>query len=91
MNLGLKNGIITMIVDSLSLAEGHAVIDDRNSDVLVNAGGSHLHFGIERPHSQNALSESDPAATGGVATILGYFGTGQDYHLLTRSSSRAGQ
>ena len=79
MDLGVKDGKISLMADSLSTTDGHEVIDARNHNILPGAVDSHFHVGIYRPHSQDALSESESAISGGVTTILSYFRTGHHY------------
>jgi dihydropyrimidinase/allantoinase len=79
MDVGLKDGKIVLMADSISPSDGDEVIDARHRHVLPGAVDSHFHVGIYRPHSDDALSESESAISGGVTTILSYFRTGHHY------------
>ena len=79
MDIGIKGGRIAAIVDTLQAADGAEVIDARNRHVLPGAVDSHCHIGIYRPFSEDALSESTSAVSGGTTTMISYFRTGSHY------------
>jgi dihydropyrimidinase/allantoinase len=79
IDLGVKNGTVTVMADSLRASDGEEVLDATNMHILPGAVDSHFHVGIYRPHSQDAYSESEAAVSGGVTTILSYFRTGSHY------------
>src|SRR5689334_15832649 len=79
MDVGIKNGRISLLADSLAASDGDQVMDARNRYILPGAVDSHFHVGIYRPHSQDARSESSSAISGGVTTLLSYFRTGHHY------------
>jgi len=79
MDIGIKGGRIAAIVDTLLAADGAEVIDARNRHVLPGAVDSHCHIGIYRPFSEDALSESTSAVSGGTTTMISYFRTGSHY------------
>ena len=78
-DIGVTNGTISQIADSLSASQADEVIDADGKYVLPGAVDSHFHVGIYRPHSVDARSESASAISGGVTTILSYFRTGHHY------------
>ncbi len=79
MDVGIKDGRIAAIADALAPAEASDVIDATNRVVLPGAVDSHFHIGIYRPFSDDALSESTSAVSGGVTTLISYFRTGSHY------------
>jgi dihydropyrimidinase/allantoinase len=85
MDIGIKGGTIAAISDSLTAADGDEVVDARNRHVLPGAVDSHCHIGIYRPFSEDALSESTSAVSGGTTTMVSYFRTGS--HYLNKTGS----
>lgn len=79
VDLGIRDGVITTMSDSISTSEAANVVDAKGLHVLPGAVDSHFHVGIYRPHSEDAASESASAVSGGVTTILSYFRTGSHY------------
>ncbi|MCX6552269.1 MAG: amidohydrolase family protein [Acidobacteria bacterium] len=79
MDLGIKDGRIAAISDTLAGSDGAEVIDARHRHVLPGAVDSHCHIGIYRPFSEDALSESTSAVAGGTTTMVSYFRTGSHY------------
>jgi dihydropyrimidinase/allantoinase len=79
MDVGVREGRIAALAESLAASDGGEVLDARGRHVLPGAVDSHFHVGIYRPHSDDARSESASAVSGGVTTILSYFRTGQHY------------
>ena len=79
MDLGIRAGVICAMADALRAADGDNVIDAASLYVLPGAIDSHFHIGIYRPLSEDALSESQSAVSGGVTSILSYFRTGHHY------------
>jgi dihydropyrimidinase/allantoinase len=79
LDIGVKDGRIAALADSLAAQDGDAVVDARGRHVLPGAVDSHFHVGIYRPHADDARSESASAAAGGVTTLISYFRTGQHY------------
>lgn len=78
-DIGVTNGVISQIADSLSASQADEIIDADGKYLLPGAVDSHFHVGIYRPHSVDARSESLSAVSGGVTTILSYFRTGHHY------------
>lgn len=82
-DLGIKDGRIASIADSIAPPEADSHIDADGKVVLPGAIDAHLHLGIFRDIERDAVSETSSAAVGGVTTVLSYFRTGQ--HYLNRS------
>lgn len=79
LDIGIRHGRIAALADELPSADGTEVIDARHRYVLPGAVDSHCHIGIYRPFSEDALSESTSAVSGGVTTMISYFRTGSHY------------
>ncbi len=77
--IGIKEGKIASISDSIDSNLGEHVLDAKGKYVFPAAIDSHYHVGIYRPHSEDAESESRTALVGGVGTIISYFRTGHHY------------
>jgi dihydroorotase-like cyclic amidohydrolase len=77
--IGIKEGKIATISDSIDSNLGEQVLDAKGKYVFPAAIDSHYHVGIYRPHSEDAESESRTALVGGVGTIISYFRTGHHY------------
>jgi len=78
-DVGIRDGRITALTDSIASADADAVIDARDKLVLPGGVDSHFHIGIYRDLTADASSETASALTGGVTTVLSYFRTGQNY------------
>lgn len=85
-----KGGVIKADIGVIGekIAAIEADIPGEKTQKTINATGkyvfpgaidSHFHVGIYRPLSDDAISESTSALSGGVTTILSYFRTGKDY------------
>jgi dihydroorotase-like cyclic amidohydrolase len=79
VDLGIRDGVINTMSDSIPPSDADEVLDAGGLHVLPGAVDSHFHVGIYRPHSEDAASESASAVSGGVTTILSYFRTGSHY------------
>ena len=79
MDLGITDGRIATIAEKLAPSDADDVYDARGRHVLPGAVDSHCHIGIYRPFSEDALSESTSAVSGGVTTMISYFRTGSHY------------
>jgi dihydroorotase-like cyclic amidohydrolase len=78
-DVGIRDGRIAALADSIAAAETDTVIDARDRLVLPGAVDSHFHIGIYRDLATDARSETTSALAGGVTTVLSYFRTGQHY------------
>jgi dihydropyrimidinase/allantoinase len=79
LDIGISGEKIAAIGTDLAETDADKVLDATGRVVFPGAVDSHFHVGIYRPFSEDAISESTSAASGGVTTILSYFRTGQDY------------
>ncbi len=79
MDLGIRDGSIAAMADTLAAADGSEVVDAGGLYVFPGAIDSHVHVGIYRPLNEDARSESRSAVSGGVTTIISYFRTGHHY------------
>jgi len=84
-DLGIQNGRISAIADSLAAAEADEVLDATGLVVLPGAVDAHYHFGIYRPFAEDVRSESRSSLVGGVTSVLSYFRTGT--HYLNKTGS----
>ena len=78
-DVGIRDGRIAALADSIASADADTVIDARDKLVLPGGVDSHFHIGIYRDLAADASSETASALTGGVTTVLSYFRTGQNY------------
>ena len=78
-DIAIRGERIAAIGRDIPTADARTVIDASNKHVFPGAVDSHFHVGIYRPLTDDAVSESTSAASGGVTTILSYFRTGKDY------------
>ena len=79
VDIGIKEERISAISESLPSEEAIEVADAAGRFVFPGAVDSHVHIGIYRPLKEDATSESQSAASGGVTTILSYFRPGKNY------------
>ncbi len=77
--IGIKDGKIASISDSIDSNQAEEIVDAKGKYVFPAAVDSHYHVGIYRPHSEDAESESRTALVGGCGTIISYFRTGHHY------------
>jgi dihydroorotase-like cyclic amidohydrolase len=78
-DVGIRDGRIVALTDSIASADATAVVDARDRLVLPGAVDSHFHIGIYRDLAIDAESETASALAGGVTTVVSYFRTGQNY------------
>ena len=78
-DVGIRDGRVAALADSIASADADTVIDARDRLVLPGAVDSHFHIGIYRDLATDARSETTSALAGGVTTVLSYFRTGQHY------------
>lgn len=78
-DVGIRDGRIAALADSIASADASVVVDARDRLVLPGAVDSHFHIGIYRDLAIDAESETASALAGGVTTVLSYFRTGQNY------------
>lgn len=78
-DIGIKGEKVSAISESLPLEGARKVVDAADKFVFPGAVDSHVHIGIYRPFKEDATSESESAASGGVTTLLSYFRPGKNY------------
>jgi len=78
-DVGIRDGRIAALADSIASADAEVVVDARERLVLPAGVDSHFHIGIYRDLATDASSETASALRGGVTTVLSYFRTGQNY------------
>src|SRR5262245_21823143 len=78
-DVGIRDGRIAALADSIASTEADSIVDARDRLVLPGGVDSHFHIGIYRDLATDASSETKSALTGGVTTVVSYFRTGQNY------------
>jgi allantoinase len=79
LDLGVKDGRFARIAPAIPVTEAASVYDARHLLGFPGLVDAHTHVGIYAPLAEDAGSESQAAATGGVTTMLTYARTGQYY------------
>lgn len=79
LSIGILNGKIASISDTLCDADAAEVIDAAGLAVMPGAVDSHFHLGIYRPMDEDTKTETQSCLVGGVTSILSYFRSGQHY------------
>src|SRR5207249_3931521 len=77
-DVGIRDGCIAALTDSIASTDATVVVDARDRLVLPGAVDSHFHIGIYRDLALDAESETASALAGGVTTVVSYFRTGQN-------------
>lgn len=78
-DIGVKDGKIAAIADSLAPTDGDDGIDATGKVVLPGAIDSHYHLGIYRDLATDTESETTSSLVGGVTSVISYFRTGSHY------------
>ena len=78
-DVGIRDGRIAALTDSIASTDATVVVDARDRLVLPGAVDSHFHIGIYRDLALDAESETASALAGRVTTVVSYFRTGQNY------------
>lgn len=79
LDIGIKDGQFSHIAPNISPDQAQEVFDAQNLLGFPGVVDAHMHIGIYQPLDQDAISESQAAAMGGVTTSLNYIRTGQYY------------
>jgi allantoinase len=79
LDLGVKDGRFARLAPEIPAADARAVYDAHGWLGFPGVVDAHTHVGIYGPLAEDAVSESRAAVSGGVATMLTYFRTGQYY------------
>jgi allantoinase len=83
LDVGIADGRFARIAPAIPPATARRVYDGRGRLAFPGVVDAHTHAGIYAPLTDDALSESRAAVSGGVTTMLTYFRSGQYY--LNRS------
>ena len=78
-DIGIKDGKFARIAPDISPDETRQIVEGHNWLAFPGLVDAHMHVGIYQPLVQDAVSESQAAAMGGVTTALTYFRTGEYY------------
>jgi dihydroorotase-like cyclic amidohydrolase len=79
MDIGIRDGRIAALQESIESADADEVLDATGKAVLPGGVDSHFHLGIYRDIAEDAESETTSSTVGGVTTAISYFRTGQHY------------
>lgn len=79
MDIAIRDGKFTRISENIDASESNAVHDANGLLAFPGLVDAHMHVGIYSPLAEDAVSESQAAAMGGVTSSLTYFRTGQYY------------
>ena len=78
-DLGVRDGRFVRIAPEIPAAEAREVHDAGGLLGFPGVIDAHTHVGIYAPLADDAVTESQAAASGGVTSMLTYFRTGQYY------------
>jgi allantoinase len=78
-DIGIKHGKVVEVAAGLDLADADAVFDATGLVAFPGAVDVHQHWGIYNDLSEDARTESEASAQGGVTTGITYMRTGQYY------------
>ena len=78
-DIAITGGKIARVAPGIDVTEAKAVHDGRGRLAFPGVVDAHMHSGIYSPLAEDAVSESQAAAIGGVTSSLNYFRTGQYY------------
>lgn len=78
-DIGIKDGRIAALGDSIPASDAEEVIDAEGRLVLPGAVDAHFHLGIYRDIAEDARSETASSLAGGVTSVISYFRTGSHY------------
>jgi len=79
LDIGVRDGRFARIEPAIEAADARRVYDGGNRLAFPGVVDAHTHAGIYAPLTEDAVSESRAAVSGGVTTMLTYFRTGQYY------------
>ncbi len=78
-DIAVKDGRIANVAPAQDATRAKAVYDGKGRLAFPGVVDAHMHSGIYSPLQEDAISESQAAAMGGVTSSLNYFRTGQYY------------
>ena len=79
LDLGIQDGKFVHIAPAISPEASQEIYDGQGLLAFPGLVDGHMHAGIYSPLEQDAVTESQAAAMGGVTSMLTYFRTGQYY------------
>src|SRR5262245_18443262 len=79
LDLGVRDGRFARIAAEIPASEARLVHDAGGLLGFPGVVDAHTHVGIYAPLADDAVTESQAAASGGVTTMLTYLRTGQYY------------
>jgi allantoinase len=78
-DIAVKDGRVAQVAPGIDPTRAREVYDGRGRLAFPGVVDAHMHAGIYSPLSEDAVTESQAAAMGGVTSSLNYFRTGQYY------------
>jgi allantoinase len=78
-DIAIAGGRVARTAPGIDVALAKEVYDGRRRLAFPGVVDAHMHSGIYSPLAEDAVSESQAAAMGGVTSSLNYFRTGQYY------------
>jgi len=78
LDIGVRDGKFAHIAPSIE-EESVRVIDGTGLHAFPGVVDAHMHFGIYHPLSEDIITESRTAASGGVTSGISYMRTGKYY------------
>ena len=78
-DIAVCDGRIVQVAPALDATRARRVHDGRGRLAFPGVVDAHMHAGIYSPLAEDAVTESQAAAMGGVTSSLNYFRTGQYY------------
>lgn len=79
MDIGIRDGKYAHIAPTIQTSPEQAIFDGANRLGFPGAVDAHMHIGIYRELSEDARTESQASAQGGVTTAMTYIRTGSYY------------
>ncbi len=78
-DIAVKDGKVALLSPAIDIARAKDVHDGRGRLAFPGVVDAHMHAGIYSPLAEDAFTESQAAAMGGVTSSLNYFRTGAYY------------
>jgi allantoinase len=78
-DIAIAGGKVALVAPGIDATRAKEVYDGRGRLAFPGVVDAHMHSGIYSPLAEDAVSESQAAAMGGVTSSLNYFRTGQYY------------
>jgi allantoinase len=78
-DIAIKDGKFALVAPGIEVSRAKTVHDGKNRLAFPGVVDAHMHSGIYSPLAEDAVTESQAAAMGGVTSSLNYFRTGQYY------------